>query len=236
MSYELDMSLDDLIKKSKKLAAGRNSRGRGRYSRSGKARRVSNRSGNRPTPYSMEKLQAPESKWQHDLYSTNPMPMSSSIRRGTMLYISNLDYDVSNEDIKQLFSEVGDIKRYSIHYDKSGRSKGTAEVAFTRWKDALAAIQRYNNVHLDGKPMRIEAVGMNILKPSGMFIDVGFAKPIGAQKSGHGRSGSGRWPRGGRGQGRARRQPGGHGGCATLSAEALDADLDKYHLEAMETD
>ena len=55
-------------------------------------------------------------------------------------------------------------------------------MAFTRWKDALAAIQRYNNVHLDGKPMRIEAVGMNILKPSGMFIDVGFAKPIGAQK------------------------------------------------------
>lgn len=153
-----------------------------------------------------------------------------------MLYISNLDYDVSNEDIKQLFSEVGDIKRYSIHYDKSGRSKGTADVVFTRREDALAAMQSYNNVRLDGKPMRIEAVGMNILRPSaGMPINVGFVKPIGGRKSGHGRGGSGRWPRGGQGQRRARRQLGGHGGSTTLSVEALDADLDKYHLEEMET-
>lgn len=53
--------------------------------------------------------------------------------------------------------------------------------------------------------------------------------------SGHGRGGSGRWPRGGQGQRRARRQLGGHGGSTTLSVEALDADLDKYHLEEMET-
>ncbi|XP_039135669.1 THO complex subunit 4A-like [Dioscorea cayenensis subsp. rotundata] len=234
MSDAFDMSLDDLIKQSKKLASGGNSMGRARYSRSGPARWVSNRSGNRPAPYSMEK--APESKWQHDLYTMNSMPMSSSIGRGTMLYISNLDYDVSNEDIKQLFSEVGDIKRYSIHYDKSGRSKGTAEVVFTRREDALAVMQSYNNVRLDGKPMRIEAVGMNILRPSAeMPINVGFVKPIGGRKSGHGRGGSGRWPRGGQGQRRARRQLGGHGGSTTLSVEALDADLDKYHLEEMET-
>ncbi|KAF4349275.1 hypothetical protein G4B88_024223 [Cannabis sativa] len=41
---------------------------------------------------------------------------ASAIETGTKLYISNLEYGVSNEDIKDFFSEVGDLKRYSIHY------------------------------------------------------------------------------------------------------------------------
>uniref|UniRef100_A0A0D9XVZ5 RRM domain-containing protein n=1 Tax=Leersia perrieri TaxID=77586 RepID=A0A0D9XVZ5_9ORYZ len=97
----------------------------------------------------------------------------------TKLYISNLDYAVSNEDIKELFSELGDIKRYSINYDKSGRSKGTAEVVFSTRSNALAAVKKYNNVHLDGKPMKIELIGTNIetplpLPPPAIF---GFAAP-----------------------------------------------------------
>ncbi|KAE9467135.1 hypothetical protein C3L33_00954, partial [Rhododendron williamsianum] len=63
---------------------------------------------------------------------------------GTKLYVSNLEYGVSNEDIKVLFSEVGLLKRHSIHYD--------------RMED-----QRFNNVLLDGKPMKIELVGVNIV-------------------------------------------------------------------------
>ncbi|KAL5986161.1 hypothetical protein ACLOJK_028153 [Asimina triloba] len=71
-----------------------------------------------------------------------------------------------NELRLELFSEVGDLKRYSIHYDRSGRSKGTAEVVFARRTDAMAAVKRYNNVQLDGKPMKIEIVGTNIATPA----------------------------------------------------------------------
>ncbi|KAF4394675.1 hypothetical protein G4B88_011136 [Cannabis sativa] len=67
----------------------------------------------------------------------------------------------------ELFSEVGDLKRYSIHYDRSGRSKGTAEVVFSRRGDAVAAVKRYTNVQLDGKPMKIEIVGTNIATAAG---------------------------------------------------------------------
>lgn len=36
---------------------------------------------------------------------------------------------------------------------------------FSRRGDAVAAVKRYNNVQLDGKPMKIEIVGTNISTP-----------------------------------------------------------------------
>jgi len=77
---------------------------------------------------------------------------------GTKLCISNLDYGVSDEDIEELFSMIGELQRYSIHCDRKGRSKGTGEVVFAHQSDALAAIDRYDNVRLDGKPMKVELV------------------------------------------------------------------------------
>lgn len=43
--------------------------------------------------------------------------------------------------------------------------QGSAEVVYTRRSDAFAALKRYNNVLLDGKPMRIEIVGSNAEMP-----------------------------------------------------------------------
>jgi THO complex subunit 4 len=40
--------------------------------------------------------------------------------------------------------------------------QGTAEVIFTRRSEAVQALKRYNNVRLDGKEMKIEAIGANL--------------------------------------------------------------------------
>lgn len=44
--------------------------------------------------------------------------------------------------------------------------QGTAEVVFSRRTDAVAAVKRYNNVQLDGKPMKIEIIGTNLSTPA----------------------------------------------------------------------
>jgi THO complex subunit 4 len=164
----------------------------------------------------------------------------AGIETGTKILISNLDYGVSNDDIKELYAEVGDIKRCGVHYDRSGRSEGTAEVVFARRGDAVAAVKRYNTVQLDGKPMKVEIVGTNIASgPARSSASNGvFGREIGALRSGQGRGfagrprggGGGRGPRRGHGRGRGR-----GGGGEKVSAEDLDADLEKYHAESMET-
>ena len=75
------------------------------------------------------------------------------------LVVSNLDPRVTNQDIKELFGELGPLSKHSLNFDARGNSKGTAEVVFRRAQDAQAAVRKYNGVKLDGKPMRIEAVG-----------------------------------------------------------------------------
>ncbi|RDX93261.1 THO complex subunit 4C, partial [Mucuna pruriens] len=201
--------------------------------------------------------------WQHDLFEDSLRAAGiQGVEVGTKLYVSNLDHGVTNEDIRELFSELGNLKRFAVHYDKNGHPSGSAEVVYTRRSDAFAALKRYNNVLLDGRPMKIEIVGSNAELPISARVNVtgvnGRRKrtvvmtPRGSQAGGPGgpampnrgagwvrrggiRSGSGRGQ--GRGRGRGRGGGGGRGRgrkeTVEKSAEELDKELETYHAEAM---
>lgn len=149
----------------------------------------------------------------------------------TRLSVRNLDFAVNDKDMKELFSDFGGLKRAEVHYDRDGRSQGTAELTFLNKKAALAAKKQYNGVPLDGRPMEIEIIGDK-------FVPAMIRKSIADRRGpirnrtgspnkanrGRGRNGnSGNNKNGGKKGGRPKREE-----KKTPTAEELDKDLDSY--------
>ncbi|XP_063364352.1 THO complex subunit 4 [Cydia amplana] len=263
MVDRIDMALDDIIKAGKggsrrgggagrkfdtNKRPGRGGGGTGggfRNGRSGGVLRGRNRGGvSKPTNYTRGDV---NSTWKHDMFSDlgeRKMQRSGPITMGpTKLMVSNLDFGVSDSDIQELFSEFGILKSAAVHYDRSGRSLGTADVVFERRADALKAMKQYNGVPLDGRAMNIQLATSEISTfrteergggRLGGGAGGGSGGPLRRNSSrvggaGRNQGGGGGAPRGGARRGRG--AGAGRGRRPVPTAEQLDAELDAYVKE-----
>ncbi|KAJ5074424.1 putative binding protein [Anaeramoeba ignava] len=80
------------------------------------------------------------------------------------IWIYNLDYEVDEEDLKTIFSEFGGINSIEIKYDLSGRSEGSAKIAFQTIEEAEKAVNEWNGKLYEGKPMKVEIMGKKKIK------------------------------------------------------------------------
>jgi RNA recognition motif-containing protein len=91
------------------------------------------------------------------------------------IYVGNLSYDATEEDVRQAFAEFGEVSSVNIITDRdSGRSRGFCFVEMPDSEQAKAAIE-----------------GMNLQRIAGRAVTVNEARPRRERNSG-GRGGGGR--------------------------------------------
>jgi len=105
------------------------------------------------------------------------------------LYVGNLSYKITDDDLKSNFSEAGEIASSSIIKDKfTGQSKGFGFVEMKTEEGAAEAIKKFNGGMLDGKEITV-----NEARPKKEFGTGGGYRGGGGGFNRGGRSGGGRY-------------------------------------------
>lgn len=72
------------------------------------------------------------------------------------LFVSNLDFDVTEEQLSELFNEIGGTVSVVLAVDReTRRSKGFAFVEMETAEGAEKAIEQLNNKPVNGRPIRV---------------------------------------------------------------------------------
>ena len=74
----------------------------------------------------------------------------------TNIYVGNCSYDLTDEQLRDLFATYGEVDRVSIIRDReTGRSRGFAFVEMSDSAAALAAIEGLNGTELGGRALKV---------------------------------------------------------------------------------
>ncbi len=110
----------------------------------------------------------------------------------TKLYVGNLSYDTTEDELRDLFTQAGTVASVALIKDRdTGRSKGFAFVEMSNQSEAEKAIQMFNGYTLANRPLKVNAA-----RPK---EERGFGGGYGDRGGGYGDRGGGRNRRSGPG-------------------------------------
>jgi RNA recognition motif-containing protein len=77
------------------------------------------------------------------------------------IYVSNLSFNVTDEDLQDYFAEYGEVSSAKVIMDKfTGKSRGFAFVEMSDDEAAKKAIQELDGAAVDGR-----TIGVSVAKP-----------------------------------------------------------------------
>src|SRR6476469_9826675 len=72
------------------------------------------------------------------------------------LYVGNLAFQTTSEELQQLFAQAGTVESASVVEDRmTGRSRGFAFVEMSSPEEATAAIDQFNGKEVGGRALKV---------------------------------------------------------------------------------
>ena len=126
------------------------------------------------------------------------------------LYVGNLPFASTAQDLEALFSQVGTVSVVEIIFDKfTGRSRGFSFITMANGDEAEKAVEKFHGYEMDGRALSVNIARPREERAPGSFGGGGGA---GGERRGFGGSGFRGGRGGGGGGGRGGRGGGDRGG------------------------
>ena len=72
------------------------------------------------------------------------------------LYVGNLSFQTTNEDLQQLFAQAGTVESATVVEDRdTGRSRGFGFVEMASKEDGEKAIEQFNGTDMNGRNLTV---------------------------------------------------------------------------------
>ncbi|KAG4028328.1 hypothetical protein MFRU_022g00480 [Monilinia fructicola] len=147
-SDKLGQSLDEILATQRATGTGRGGRGNGR--RGGRAS-----GGRNATAAPVGGVSKSKKPIKGSTKATPTGPSGGNVP--SRIVVSNLPYDVTEQQIKEYFHEAKlHTKTVQLVYGPNGVSRGEANITFHRPGDAAAAVSRLNGVKVDNRALRVQ--------------------------------------------------------------------------------
>ncbi|TEA22756.1 Aly/REF export factor 2 [Colletotrichum sidae] len=106
-----------------------------------------------------------DSEWVHDRFEEHDSRRGPSRRRrdspeerdttSAKLRVENIHYELTAEDLEELFTRIGPVAKLDLKYDRAGRSEGIAFITMQSHEDAQEAIKEFDGANANGQPIRL---------------------------------------------------------------------------------
>src|SRR6185295_414698 len=113
------------------------------------------------------------------------------ISMSTKLYVGNLAFQTTSQELQQLFGQAGTVQSASVVEDRdTGRSRGFAFVEMSSEEEATSAIDQFNGKEVGGRALKVNEAKPRENRGGG---GRGFSDNRGGGYGGNGRRSESRW-------------------------------------------
>ena len=89
--------------------------------------------------------------------SNIPPPPARSVNRNCSVFVGNIPYEATEDELKTIFSRVGPVVSIRLMHDKDTRQpKGFGFIEYRDIETAYSCMRNLNDVESGGRPMRVD--------------------------------------------------------------------------------